>query len=346
MPAVPDAPSTDATPGVPRARGLRARLLPALLFSLALHGLLLTLIAVVAVELFDASEDELPPGPPVTISFRDPAPAPIQPEAPTPNASSQASRAPELPEPELPALPSPELPAATLPGLRPDSSRAPAAALADLQPRMEDSSGAVFAGVRARGAQRIVYAVDVSGAMVSTLPFVIEELRRSIDKLHDSQQFQVVLFRAPSSTGASVSREPIQVFRSGRDPRAGLVQATPGARAALAQWLATVAPGGRSSPIAGLRAALAMNPDVVFLLARSIPRSGEDADRAWGGGLERVLAELDRLNPSHPATGYRPITIKTIQFLEDDPSGIMQAIARNHGGGEDAYTLLTLNDLE
>jgi hypothetical protein len=55
--------------------------------------------------------------------------------------------------------------------------------------------GVMFAGVRARQAQKIVYVVDASGAMVSSFTWVVQELIRSIDTLDPEQSFQVVLFR-------------------------------------------------------------------------------------------------------------------------------------------------------
>jgi len=96
-------------------------------------------------------------------------------------------------------------------------------------------------------------------------------------------------------------------------------------------------------------------PQVVFLLSRSIARSHGGQ---WEGGLPAILKQLDTLNPPDPATGRRPTTIKTLQFLEPDPTGTMQAIARIHGsGGSSAnaqptatpsldYRVVTLEELQ
>jgi hypothetical protein len=101
---------------------------------------------------------------------------------------------------------------------------------------------------------------------------------------------------------------------------------------------------GASNPLAGLRRGLEFRPDVVFLLARSIVRSGEGA--AWGAGKESILEELDRLNPvSDGSTGRRRVQIKTIQFIDEDPSGVMRAIGEAHGGAGETHIVMTLDDL-
>lgn len=190
-----------------------------------------------------------------------------------------------------------------------------------------------FAGLGASDAQSVVYVVDGSGPMVSSLPIVLEEVLRSVSRLGPSQKFGVV------------------IFRRGRGPGPGyewftpaLIRATPDAVQRLAAWLREIEPQGRSNPLDGLRAAFSMEPDAIFLLSRSIERSGGGV---WELGLESTMRELDRLNPAHPVAGTRPVVIKTIQFLDEDPTGVMQAIARVHGGvtrqnpnPADAYTVI------
>lgn len=180
-------------------------------------------------------------------------------------------------------------------------------------------TGVSFAGLSAVGARArsVVYVVDASGPMVTSLPWVIAEVQRSIDALAPTQRFGVVLFQ-DAGDGARTS-----VF----DAR--LNDATARQRARLAAWMTLAAPQGKSNPLDGLRAALALRPQVIFLLSRSIARSGGGQ---WGDGLDATLRELDRLNPVNPSTGERPVLIRTIQFLEPDPTGTMQAIARTHGG--------------
>jgi hypothetical protein len=213
--------------------------------------------------------------------------------------------------PAAPATPVPERAAAPAPS-RGTSTIAGALAGGDA------AIGVAFAGLSAQRTRSVVYVVDASGPMVTTLPQVLALLTRSVGDLLPTQRFSVVLFRdsGGSPTGA-------EVF----SPR--LLDATPRNQARLKDWLAGVRPGGRSNPLAGLRAALALKPQVVFLLTRSIERSGGGQ---WEQGLAGILSELESLNPVDPATGRRRTAIKTIQFLEDDPTGIMSAIADRHGG--------------
>jgi hypothetical protein len=196
---------------------------------------------------------------------------------------------------------------------------------------------ASFAGLKADRAASVVYVVDASGAMVTSLSLVIPELERSIARLSPAQKFQVVLFR--DRPGGS----KYEVY--GDNPE--LIRATAANKAAVAAWLASITPIGRSNPLDGLHVALSLKPDAIFLLSRSIKRSipGQDwAETQWGRGKQAILAELDRINPTVGRRHRRRVLIKTIQFLEDDPSGIMQAIAEIHGGGD--YRVLTLEDLQ
>jgi hypothetical protein len=178
--------------------------------------------------------------------------------------------------------------------------------------------GVRFAGLGASNAQSVVYVVDASGPMVTSMPRVIEELRRSVDQLSTTQRFGVVLFRQTDTDAGAEMFSPV------------LMRATPSARRRLAEWLQGVTPSGASNPLTGLEAALALKPDALFLLSRSIVRSGGGV---WDDGLDATLARLEGLNPPTSADGKRATLIQTIQFLDDDPTGIMQAIGSRHGQG-------------
>jgi hypothetical protein len=249
----------------------------------------------------------------------DPAPpAPV--EAPPPVLQGLASRAA----------------AAPLPALRSAGADVPAAS--DLLRRQDDAAvGATFAGLGARQASSVVYVVDASGAMVSSLKWVFKELERSVGALSSAQKFQVVLFRETPGGQAAC-----EIFGGAR---AGLAAATPANKAALSQWLATIEPTGRSNPLDGLKRAIELDPDAVFLLSRSIRRSSGERETGgvWGRGPEETLAELDRLNPKR--AGHRRVVIKAIQFLEEDPTGTMQLIGTEHGDGPGSYRVLSLQDL-
>jgi len=180
-----------------------------------------------------------------------------------------------------------------------------------------------FAGLSSTGdvAKGVVYAVDCSGPMITSMPLVAEELLRSIAALSPEQRFSVVAFHdaAGSAKSRAFSAELIAPSRE------ALVQ--------LAKWLDGLDIGGSSNPMDGLRTSLALTrghkPAVVFLLCRSISRT---EGNAWQLSGEETLRELDSLNPVDPATGKRAAAIKTIQFIEPDTSRTLERIAREHGG--------------
>lgn len=181
---------------------------------------------------------------------------------------------------------------------------------------------ASFAGVEAFPARRIVYLVDGSGPMAASLEFVKEELGRSVERLHREQEFEVIVFRVPASASQGAVRR--YALPRGRD----MVFASFEAKRDVTPWMETVFPSGRSELLAGLEAALALRPDLVFVLGRSIARSGGIDVQSRNA---EVLGALDRLNPPG-GNGSRLAKIKTIQFMDDDPTGLMQAIAERHGG--------------
>jgi len=220
----------------------------------------------------------------------------------------------------------------------PARRRAPDATLSGVA---RDRPGRIsFAGVRAQRASSVVFVVDASGAMASSLPLVIEELKRTIGRLEPEVRFQVVVFR--DRAGLRDGGEPVEVLPAARGG-AGLRAATPVNKAAAGEWLDGIFPSGRSNPLAGLERAFSFEerPELVMLLGRSIRRT-EDA--TWGVGKRAILRRLDELNPPG-RSGVRPTTIRAIQFLDDDPTGIMQEVAMRHGGGLHAYSIRTVEDL-
>ncbi len=177
--------------------------------------------------------------------------------------------------------------------------------------------GASFAGASTESAQHVVYVVDASGPMVTSMPMVLEELLRSVWRLSDAQSFNVVLFRESRSG----SEDRSERFAT------SLLPATEQNKRALARWLSGTRPEGRSNPLTGLELGLSYDADVVFLLSRSVERS---AGGVWGDGLTATMDRLERLNPTVKADG-RAVQIQSIAFLEDDPTGLLRAIAEQHG---------------
>lgn len=267
----------------------------------------------------------------VEITLAEPAPVSPPEAAPAPAPLAQAAMPPPPTPPEVASrVVGPDSPAARAiesrlePGAAPIELEAPATAVAS------------FAGMDSDRAVAVVYVVDASGSMISTIDWVLKELERSIEALSPTQRFQIVMFsRRPDGSAYQMLPNP-----SGKE---SLLPATEANKRAAQEWLRTVQPSGMSNPSDGLRRALRFSPDAVFLLSRSIRRSGEGAQ--WGKGREAILAELDELNPFNSRLGRRRTVIKTIQFVEEDPTGTMQAIGEIHGG-ERGYTLLTVRDLE
>jgi hypothetical protein len=282
--------------------------------------------------------EEPKPHPQVTeVPQAGPPPASVETEpAPTPEPAKPAEPVPAQVEidPEMGTLPPPARPQPTITRPAPMITPNPPSNAATSSPVSARRPTASFAGVEASPARRIVYLIDASGAMTSSLRFVKEELARSVARLDPSQRFQVIVFRRPLAGGSDATGSVEYFAVPGGNP--GVVNAERETKIALAPWLFKIQPYGASDPIIGLRAALSQEPDIIFVLTRSIRRSGGvDVEAANG----RVLSDLDALNP-RGWDGKRSAVIKTIQFLEDDPTGLMQAIAREHGDGEGSYRMI------
>lgn len=316
----------------------RARLYSLLLppgISLLVH---LALLAAIAIVSFTAVQLAIPDDPATDIVIALENPADTH-EAPPDHAGPVSATSALAPDPFQADAPEAALAAPPI-VMTPAIAAPPAAASApSVDMRRAVAPGAAFAGLSAARVRRIVYVVDISGPMASSLPFVLEEVRRSVSRLDPSQYFQVVLFRDDIDT----PDDPGAIVLTPSHATPTLLRATPANRASLAAFLTDLRPGGRSNPLAGLRAALAFHPDVIFLLAQGISRTGPNA--RWGEGNSVILEQLDRLNPSNPR-GRRRTAIKTIQFIEDDPTGLMQTIARVHGQSPDSYTRRNVEDLQ
>ncbi|MBA4120062.1 MAG: hypothetical protein C0513_05100 [Isosphaera sp.] len=288
---------------------------------------------------------------PSTLTFARPTPPPPIPPAPTPAptpvAPSPAPLAPPAPStPQRPAPPTQPAPPdrqadPSDPQQRPAAPAGPAAgqgAGSGSGARLHDpdapndqpeaqrravSFAGLVAGEGERPPESVVYVVDASGPMVTTLREVFAELTRSIESLDAGQRFSVVLFQGePAPSGDGEHRSVVLTF----SPQP--VPATRGSKDRAAAWLAAVRPVGPSRPLDGIRAALTMRPEVVFVLSRAIQRTGGPTP-----AVGQALRELDGLNPRSDLSGKRPVSIKTVQFVDPDPVGLMRAIAAEHGQG-------------
>lgn len=282
----------------------------------------------------------------------------IEPVEPTPPAGEPAPPSPPVPSPIPPRDPAPVLPSEFAQREIPATSAPTVVPMNASEPRttITRSSGAgtpsvaaspatstppatiSFAGVEAPRARSVVYVIDASGPMVSSWKWIQSELARSIRQLDESQRFQVVVSRAsPGASGTSAVLFPARGLRA-------LVPCTAPNKLLLVQWLQETTPGGRSDLLPGLRTAIELEPELVFVLTRSIKRSGPDA--AWGAGKDATLRALEKINPRSQVTGQRAVVIKTIQLLEDDPTGTLQAIAEQHGDGAGSYRVITQKELK
>lgn len=190
-----------------------------------------------------------------------------------------------------------------------------------------------FAGVSTGAARSIVYVVDTSGATLTSLSYIRERLLQSIDRLSPTQRFQVIAFR--KLEGSDYAIPNLQTSRN------KLPRATRENKQAVADWLSKMPARGQSNPVDGLAAAIELEPDMILLISRGIQRT----EAPWAGGLKNVRQRLDELNPLDPVKGTRPVVIKTIQLLDEDPTGIMRTIGVFHGDGHNDHQVITYNQL-
>jgi hypothetical protein len=185
--------------------------------------------------------------------------------------------------------------------------------LADYAPETSRAT-AEFVGLSTTNARRIVYVIDASGSMIPYLRRIVQELSRSLDGLSPDQAFGIVFFQ-----GSDVISVP---------PADELAAATEAAKVRALEWIDrnVIAHGGTSPPPAIARA-LALDPDVIFLLSQDIRGYGEfEVDQ------QELLEMLDRLNPVDERTGRRRTLINCIQFAYQDELQTMRRIAEQHGG--------------
>lgn len=172
-----------------------------------------------------------------------------------------------------------------------------------------------FYGTPGGNARRIVYLIDASGSLIDSLPFVINELKRSIAELSDKQAFTVIFFQ-----GEDVIEVP---------PR-GLKRADGETKRLVMEWIGiergNVTPKGRSNPVRAVKVALSYNPQLMFLLSDNITGQGQ-----YEVYQQRLLSEIEKTNRAHAK-------INTIQFLYPDPlAGVglkptLQMISERTGG--------------
>ena len=279
--------------------------------SIGLHAVLIIVGLLVTWSIIRM--DEHLPSPVITSDIV--AMTPIMPLHDTP-ADAVQSQAPSMPE--LPALASPpRLPAISAP-------------TAATQSGPSRSVPASFAGASLGVAGDVVFVLDASGSMIAWLPFVIDEVERTLAAMHTDQRFAIRYF-----AGDDVHAAP---------PRR-LTDVTPAAAeiaiAALRRDASRRMQRG-SNPTGALIEALQLKPDLIVLLSEGLAGRGQ-----WAVDRDSVLAALDQANPVNARTALRPVRIECIRLVSrsaNDPTPLLEAIAATHGGG--AMRTVTLEDLD
>lgn len=285
-----------------------------------------------------------PPRPQVVVSFENPGVAPVSP-APA-STTSLPSGAGSLPTtPALGRDAAQDATSASAPGAA--AAPRPSEALAALvdagsrslaDPLAGASSEAVqerrvpdvrFAGLGASNAVDVVYVIDASGSMIATFPVVLDFLERSVSRLSRTQRFQFVFFGPEEYVAAPHPGDVQEGVRSTR-----LIRATPDNVASALAWARDVLPSGRSNPVRALQTALSLRPQAIFVLSNTITGLG-----AWEVDKDALLKQINALNPVR-ADGRRDTVIKAVQFLEEDPAGVLRALAEAHGG-PDGYKFIS-----
>ncbi|MEX2214066.1 MAG: hypothetical protein WD768_08065 [Phycisphaeraceae bacterium] len=168
-------------------------------------------------------------------------------------------------------------------------------------------------------AKRIAYIIDASGSLIDTLPFVVSELKRSVNGLSEQQSFAVVFFQQD---------KVIEV------PPPGLKPVTSENRANAFKWMdleeaGNVIPGGVAGhgPTDAMKRVLSYKPELVFLLSDNITGQGR-----YEISQETLCKEIKDANKSQTK-------INTIQFLYPDPltkiknmKPTLERIASDSGG--------------
>jgi len=153
-------------------------------------------------------------------------------------------------------------------------------------------------GGKARGAQRIVYVVDRSGSMLTTLDGVKKELTESIGRLRRSQKFHVIFFN---------SGTPLE------NPPKRLVSAIRARKSETFRFVEGITASGRTDPRLAMRRAFAVKPDLIYLLT----------DGEFDPKLIDLLAKLNR---------NKKVRIFTIAYVSQTGAALLERIAREHNG--------------
>lgn len=167
------------------------------------------------------------------------------------------------------------------------------------------------------GGNKIVYVVDFSGSITPVVDDLRRELKRSVGQLQTSQSFEVVLFL--SNAG---SKYAVESFA------AKLTQADVENKRRFFDWIQHHSPNGATNPLPALIRALALKPEVIFLIS----------DGGFDDPAPKVLEDIKNANRVAKA---KINCLVFDELLFDYKSGVgkltegaklLQTIAQQHGG--------------
>ncbi|MEO1530436.1 MAG: VWA domain-containing protein, partial [Planctomycetota bacterium] len=171
-----------------------------------------------------------------------------------------------------------------------------------------DAAGGSFFGIQASG-QNFVYVLDQSGSMEGQrFRRAAEELIRSVETLSEEQKFFVVLFNTQMH----------QMFdQQGLTPSA--IPATRDNKRKLARWLNQVDPSGGTDPRMGLKLAMQMQPNAIFMLSdgefRDDKKRRNGLLRAADGNTKQMVERMDSAVPIHAIAFEDPNSCVNMQEL-------------------------------
>lgn len=171
-------------------------------------------------------------------------------------------------------------------------------------------------------AKSIVFVVDASGSLIDTFPFVILELKKTVNSLSEKQSFTIIFFQGDKAVEVSA-------------PRAGMKSATADTKQRVIDWMDpssnNIQPMGATNPLPGIQKALSYRPQLMYLLSDNITGGGTGAT-IYEIEQQKLLNEVKRANSGNTK-------INTIQFLTPDllvgvagKQGTLEQISEASGG--------------
>lgn len=163
--------------------------------------------------------------------------------------------------------------------------------------------GGIFNAVPIGGQRvgKIVFLCDSSGSMMNKFDALRVELRKAVDHLQPTQQFDIIFFAADKYIALDNQ----------------LQHALPETKRKAYDLLDKTAPHDTSDPIPGLRAAFAANPEMIFMLT--------DGDFP---NNQQVLEEIKKLSAG------KKVVVNTIAFFDrgEDYEKLLKQIADDTKG--------------